>query len=144
MKRYERLLGVSMLALLLTGTACTSMRTVDDPSAESERPVAVGDTARILTDDGQEIVISVTAVEKDALVGWRKKKAGRPETGFETDSPGEVPTKETLRVPFDRVATVQVQALDGWKTAALVGGTVAGFWLLGLLLASLVVAPVMM
>lgn len=143
MKRDEKLLRVSILALLLMATACTSMRTVDHSSAESERPVAVGDTARIVTRDGQEIEITVTAVEKDALVGWRTKKAGRPASGFEIDSASKASTEETLRVPFDQVATVQVQALDGWKTAALVGGTVAGFWLIGLLLASLLVVPVM-
>jgi len=142
MNRFGNLLNATILALLLTATACTSMRTVDPSAAEPEHRVAVGDTARIVTRDGQEIVIDVTTVEKDALVGRHMKRAGRPATGFEIDSAGEASTEETLRVPFDQVATVEVRQLDGWKTAALVGGTVAGFWLIGLLLASyLVVMP---
>lgn len=142
MKRYGNLLDATILALLLMATGCTSMRTVNPSAGEPEHRVAAGDTARVVTRDGQEIVIRVTKVETDALVGWRTKRAGRPETGFELESAGEVSTEETLRVPFEQVATVEVRQLDGWKTAALVGSTVAGLWLIGLLLASyLVVMP---
>jgi hypothetical protein len=143
MNASEGLIRVSFLALLLVTNGCTSMRTADPSAPESERRVEVGDTARIVTHDGQEFVIHVTAIEGDALVGVLEKKEGHAATGFEVGRPNAESDEERLRVPFDKVAMVQVRDFDGWRTTALVGSTVAGFWLLGVLLASMVVVAPM-
>ena len=137
---YGNLRLVPFIALLVFAGGCTSVRTVDNGTAQSARKVEVGDIVRIVTHSGQQIELEVTDVDKERLTGVRRKKTGRAVTGYEIDPADKDSTEETLRVPFDDVATVQVRGLDGWKTAALVGSTVAVLWLIGLALASLLVA----
>lgn len=127
---------LSLLALFVLGGGCTSMHTVDHNSGEPEPNVEVGDTVRILTHAGQQIECEVTALDDAAITGLRRKRTGRAVSGYEIDPADRDSPEETLRIPFDDVAMVQVRELDGWKMAALVGSTVAVFWLMGLVLAA--------
>lgn len=127
-------------ALLLIVAGCTVMRPADDTAAASEHKVEVGDTVRIVTHAGQQIELDLTEIDRDTLTGIRRNRAGDAVTGYEIDPADQDSTEETLRVPFDDVETAQVHEVDGWKIAAVAGGTFAVLWLVDLLLVTFVVA----
>ncbi len=141
MSAIRNRLLVPLLALLGIAGGCTSMKTVDRTSEQSEHQVEVGDTVRIVTRAGQRIEFEVTAIDRDTVTGVRRKKTGRAVTGYEIDPADRDSPDETLRVPFDDVVTVQVRELDGWKVAVLVGSTVGVLWLIGFLMATFLVVP---
>ncbi len=138
---------LSLLAPLVLLGGCTSMQTAQDDAAEPERNVEVGNTVRVVTHAGQQIEFEVTALDDAAITGVRRKRTGRTVTGYEIDPADRDSPDETLRIPLDDVATVQVREVDGWKMAAVVGGvgavTLGVFWLMDLLLAAAVTALVL-
>jgi len=143
MSARKKWLLVPFLALLGVAGGCTSMKTVDRNSEESERQVEVGDTVRIVTRAGQRIEFEVTEIDRETVTGVRRKKTGRAVTGYEIDPADRDSPDETLNVPFDDVATVRVREVDGWKVAVLVGSTVGVLWLIGFLAATFLVVPTM-
>jgi hypothetical protein len=141
MNANDNLLFASMLVLLGVAGGCSSMRTVDHTHEETEHAVEVGDTVRIVTHAGQRIEFEVTAIDRDTVTGVRRKKTGRVVTGYEFDPADEELPDETLRVPLDDVARLQVRELEGWKVAAVVGSTFGVLWLIeSMLISFLIVA----
>jgi hypothetical protein len=136
----------ALAVLLVFASACTSLRNVEPPAAATGRRVEVGDTVRIVTRRGEELVLTVTALGQEELVGERRVEIGRAASGYETGetaADGEARV-ESLRIPFADIATMQVREYDGWKTAALAGSiaaTVTGLWLLEKLIESVLVLP---
>ena len=102
MKRWT----MTLLALCLVATGCTSLRPVDLPTGELQREIRVGslvkpgDTVRVMTADGRRHDMAVTAVDGDTIHG------NTVDGGF-------------AAVPIDDVATVERREFSTVKTVGL-------------------------
>jgi hypothetical protein len=101
-----KVLGLRQLAvsglLVLMVTGCTSSYDVPLGAPGGRPEVSAGEPVQIVTTDGRRLEFTVARVDPDALVG-----------------PSE-------RVPFDQIATLEVERPDQAKTAAAVVGGVFG------------------
>jgi hypothetical protein len=109
----ERLMTRQIVAsLLLTSlaltTGCTSMKriqTTPGPARPEALAIRAGDTVELRLTDGRTTRFVVRAIEEDAIIG-----AG-----------GE-------RVPLSEIVVVKKKSFNGPKTALLVGGILAGVY----------------
>jgi hypothetical protein len=103
--------NVLVWLLIAAFSGCTSMRTVDRTADETAPAVEVGDRVRVVTRDGRELEFTVTRIDGEVLAGNGSRSQARG-TGA-----------DEFRIPFQDVALVQVESLDGWRTAGLVAGS---------------------
>lgn len=100
---------------VLSFTACTTMRPIEDFSPSSIRQqVEPGDEVHIVTVTDAIYDLTVTKVEADALVG--ATDAGK-----------------SYRVHYEAIKYIEAEKTDAWKTAGTaLGGTIVLLYLLAL------------
>lgn len=110
-----RRLGANLLSLALSAalaSGCTTMRPVPPTAGGFQESIRPGDKVRIVTHDGTEVQLTVTAVTSDALVG-------EPPHGLLQKS-------RRITVPFSDIARIERAGFSGRKTAGAGAATVAG------------------
>lgn len=107
MRPLRRVLCVLLVCCLAASApACGTLRTVPPPTTPTEPPFADvrrGDDVVLTLRDGRRMEIEVERVDGDAIVSG-----------------------EGVRYARNDIATVQVHRVSAWRTALLVGGIVAG------------------
>lgn len=136
MKPARRLvLFVALVPLLAATGACTSMKTVSAPTEDALEAIDVGDTVRVVTADGRDLVLEVSSLEDRSLAGEVLEVRAAPDG--DDIAPGQ-----SRSFTLDELRTIQVKRIDGWKTAGYLGGSIAVGYLIGLVLVTaLVIIP---
>lgn len=100
--------GSVLVLLCIFLNACTSMQPIQDPPSELAEQLEIGDRLVIYDAEGNVFPMILTLIEEDHLVGAAGKKVQRPK-----------------RVPIENITRIEVEKLDGTRTAlAVAGGTV--------------------
>ena len=90
-----------LVLTLLSFTACTSMRPIEDVQpAVIHQEVEAGDWVEIVATNGKTYDLEVTKVEADALYG-------------------EADSGKRYKIPLESIKSIRVEKVSGWKTTGV-------------------------